>query len=539
MLTLINLFVHRYKQLWLHYAVIIVWFWGVNVFTPYISGIYINHIVSGIEGRTFLLLIAIIAAAQILQILLRYVQALVTTKLNYRLIYQISNDLFQKIFVSDYKYYGAIDRSYYIDQINKDSNTVVSFFTSHVINFFLQSATILVSALFVYRADKLLCAIILSLLPFYVLTFHWNKHKMFDAKKAAKKAANAYFSRYSEQIQKLPYIKRNTLNEEMGNRLAFSLENLLQTTLHSVGVEYFFSNLNQVVIVTANLCIIGIGGYKVSTGALSVGYFSIINTYFNMIISSVSYFIGLAGSYQDAKVSYQRIRKIMEMPDEPHGFLCPDEIHRISVEDLSVSYHDNVILNHCNYTFQRGSIYGIRGQNGTGKTTLLNAITGIIAGEHSGTILFDGIDIGQLDMPKLRRQKISCLEQDPVMLNMTVREYLCFGLDVTETLKANQDQLVQALGISHLLDKDMNESGSNFSGGEKQKLAMVRALSKESSLILLDEPTSALDKDSIASLMRILRQRKNNAIVILISHDPEVLAQCDVQIDITEVQTGC
>ena len=101
--------------------------------------------------------------------------------------------------------------------------------------------------------------------------------------------------------------------------------------------------------------------------------------------------------------------------------------------------------------------------------------------------------------------------------------------------KEIEDQFVVLL-IDGLLTKDINENGSNLSGGEKQKLSIVRALSKESFLILLDEPTSALDKDSIEKLMTLLKQRKTQAIILLVSHDQKVLEQCDEVIDISDLR---
>ena len=257
--------------------------WGIEIATPYISGLYIDHLVTGMELNIFAVFVVLIAATSLIQMLFRYLQSIVSTKLNHKMAYQISNDIFQKVFCSEYQYYANIDSAYFIDQINKDSHTIVRFFTSNVVNFFLQAATIVMSAVIVFRADKLLSIIILSLIPFYVFTFALNKKKMYDAKTESKKKSNEYFSRYSEQINKLPYIKRNVLNREMNVRLEDSFNEMLHASLHSVSVDYIFMNLNQFVIILAYLCIVGIGGYKVSTGNLSIGYFSIINTYFNMI----------------------------------------------------------------------------------------------------------------------------------------------------------------------------------------------------------------------------------------------------------------
>ena len=515
---------------------IIFFLWAVGVVTPYLSGLYIDELIAGISFHSFVAFILIIAAANFLKIALRYLQSLISTNLGQRMVHQINNILFQKIFTSNYAYYCNIDCAYYIDQINRDSNAVVNFLISNIFNFFLQAATIIASAVIVFQADKLLCVIILLLIPFYICTFLLNKNKMHTAKAALKQRLNQYASNCAEQINKLSYIKRNTLYHEMSERLTRSFNHLLSASLHSVSVDYLFTNLNQVVIILAYLCIIGIGGYKVTTGALSIGLFSVINTYFNMMISSVSYFVGIAGSYQDTKISFQRIQKILQTPDEDKGDLLPESIHQVEVKDFSLQYGSHVILNHCNVTFRTGCIYGLRGPNGTGKTTLLNALVGLFSGEISGHIYYDGISINQLDMPALRRKKISYIEQTPVLLNMSVRDYLHFGIEQNHAVSENQEHLLKVWDIDYLLDKEMNENGSNFSGGEKQKLALVRALSKESSLILLDEPTSALDKSSTAKLIDLLQDMKSQAIIIVVSHDWDMLEHCDEVIDLASIQ---
>lgn len=515
---------------------IIFFLWAVGVVSPYLSGLYIDELIAGISFHSFVAFILIIAAANFLKIALRYLQSLVSTNLGQWMVHQINNILFQKIFTSNYAYYCNIDCAYYIDQINRDSNAVVNFLISNIFNFFLQAATIIASAVIVFQADKLLCVIILLLIPFYICTFLLNKNKMHTAKAALKQRLNQYASNCAEQINKLSYIKRNTLYHEMSERLTRSFNHLLSASLHSVSVDYLFTNLNQVVIILAYLCIIGIGGYKVTTGALSIGLFSVINTYFNMMISSVSYFVGIAGSYQDTKISFQRIQKILQTPDEDKGDLLPESIHQVEVKDFSLQYGSHVILNHCNVTFRTGCIYGLRGPNGTGKTTLLNALVGLFSGEVSGHIYYDGISINQLDMPALRRKKISYIEQAPVLLNMSVRDYLHFGIEQNQTVSENQKQLLKVWDIDYLLDKEMNENGSNFSGGEKQKLALVRALSKESSLILLDEPTSALDKPSVAKLIDLLQSIKSNTIIIVVSHDLDMLEHCDEVINLSSIQ---
>lgn len=531
-------FIKNHRTLCIQYIVVILLIWSTSVYAPYISGLYIDCLVSGTTKTTFFTFIILIIAINILQLILKYLQSIVSTKVTQILVYYISDTAFQKIFLSQYSEYANINAAYYIDLINKDSHTIVQFIVSNITNFIFQSATIIISGIIIFRADKLLCFIIFSLIPFYVITFLLNRNSMYKSRKDQKEKSNEYFSHYSEQINKFPYIKRNVLNHEMENRLLSAFNRMLKAALHTIKVNSLFTNLNQFVIIFAYVCIIGLGGYKVSTGALSIGFFSIINTYFNMIISSISYFIGLASSYQDSKVSFQRIQKIMQSPNEEIGAKLASHIENVRIHNLSITHGDQAILKNCNFVFSIGKIYGICGHNGGGKTTLLNAIIGLYSGEHTGDIYYDNDKIDQLNMLQIRRQKISYVEQDPVLLNMSVEDYLHFGIDMCQSVTRNQRQLLALWDIDYLLTKELNENGSNLSGGEKQKLSIVRALSKDSFLILLDEPTSALDKNSIEKLMVLLNQRKDQAIILLVSHDHDVLEQCDEIIEISAIQKG-
>lgn len=142
-------------------------------------------------------------------------------------------------------------------------------------------------------------------------------------------------------------------------------------------------------------------------------------------------------------------------------------------------------------------------------------------------IFYNGISLNDLDMPQIRRQKVSYVEQHPTMFNISVQNYLHFGVDDSELVGYNQSILLKMFELEYLLDKEINENGSNLSGGEKQKLSIVRSLSKDSSLILLDEPTSALDQKSITTLIEYLELRKQQAIIVIVSHDSRILSSCD------------
>ena len=169
--------ISSFKKETISYILISLLLWVVGVLTPYISGIYIDYLLAGVSTNLFLSFILTIAIINILQMFARYFLSIASTKFNQKLAADINNSIYQKIFASNYTEYSNIDSAYYIDQINKDAYTIVGFFSSNATNFFFQVATIIISAIIVLQADKLLCLIIFSLIPFYVITFILKQKK--------------------------------------------------------------------------------------------------------------------------------------------------------------------------------------------------------------------------------------------------------------------------------------------------------------------------------------------------------------------------
>lgn len=536
---MISIFLNRIKTTKIsviEYTVVMLFICISNLVNPYLSGKFIDYLSGNGSKNLFKVIFVSIVIINILQIILRYFQSLLSTSINNDMAYSLSNEIFNKIFHSEFSQFCNIDESYLIDQINKDCNAIVRFLTTNVTNFILNLMTLLTCLYVLFQIDILLCLILSLTVPCYILTFNFYKKEIHTAHKISTEKSNQYFSRFSEQINKLAFVKRNGLYKQMEIRLKSAFIEKKHAAINAVKIEYIFNNINQIVIIFAYICIIGIGGYKVIYGNLSIGNFTIINTYFTMLIRSVSFFLGIAGSYQSIKVSVDRVESIFSIPNEKFGTKTIDKIQSIQVKNLTISYRQHQILQNCNYEFMIGKIYGIKGANGEGKTTFLNALLGIFYGEHSGNIQYNHDDITNLNMNQIRYSKIAYLGQDPTFLNMDITSFLMLGIDKEPVKKSYLSHISEYWNIDSSLEKNINENGSNFSGGEQQKLSISRILRKSADVILLDEPTSALDMDSSRKLMDLLELLKEHTIIVMISHDTYALDRCDIVFDITEIQ---
>ena len=144
-----------------------------------------------------------------------------------------------------------------------------------------------------------------------------------------------------------------------------------------------------------------------------------------------------------------------------------------------------------------------------------------------GEIFYNGISLNDLDMPQIRRQKVSYVEQHPTMFNISVQNYLHFGVDDSELVGYNQSILLKMFELEYLLDKEINENGSNLSGGEKQRISIARAMLKDAPIIILDEATASIDPENEHLIQEAISALTHGKTIITIAHRLATIENAD------------
>ena len=210
----------------------------------------------------------------------------------------------------------------------------------------------------------------------------------------------------------------------------------------------------------------------------------------------------------------------------------------ICLKDVSKIYNqgkanETQALQHVTLTIKKGDMVAITGPSGSGKSTLLHIIAGIDA-QTSGVYEYDGNDVRKMsDRGKceLRNKKIGIILQDFGLLgNDTVLRNICLPEIIAGTYKKSFDKkvrvLLQQVGLEGLEHKKVNQ----LSGGQRERVAICRALAMDAEVIVADEPTGALDLSNTESLMDLLeRLNKQGITVIIVTHDPYVANRCTME----------
>lgn len=352
-----------------------------------------------------------------------------------------------------------------------------------------------------------------------------------------------YFSRIQKLLDKIALIARENLKGVRVIRAfsnqdhevdRFQKETQMQKD-EQVKVGKIQALLNPFTYLIVNFAIIIIiyaSGYQVYDGLLSQGEVIALVNYMNSILQALIVFANVLSIYNRATASYQRIFEVLEtnphVVDQGHLEQLDMQQECIRFENVSFAYHQKNVLQNLNFTIYQGETIGIIGGTGAGKSTLVNLI-GRNYDVSSGEIQLFGKNIKDYRLSFLRKQ-ISYVLQNTSLISGTVRDNLCMADDY------HQDVVEQALEISQArefvdnledgLDSPVVQGGKNFSGGQRQRLTIARALVKRSPVLILDDCSSALDYATDAALQKGLQSLKNMT-KIIISQRASSLKKCE------------
>ena len=202
----------------------------------------------------------------------------------------------------------------------------------------------------------------------------------------------------------------------------------------------------------------------------------------------------------------------------------------IQLQNVTKRIKENTVLDNVSYTFKSGFVYGLYGQNGSGKTMLLRAISGLI-NLDSGSIFIDGEKLhDKIEFPPETGIVIENMELLP---ECSAKR----NLQMLAKIKNIADEKDIIFSLERVgLDPDSDKKVKKFSLGMKQRLNIAQAIFENQKIILLDEPTNALDEDAVQLIYKIIREEKSRgATIIIATHHKEDLKEvCDVILKIAE-----
>lgn len=295
--------------------------------------------------------------------------------------------------------------------------------------------------------------------------------------------------------------------------------------------------LNPVTYVILNLAIIVLlqkGAIRVQAGALTQGQVVALYNYMSQILVELVKFANLMITMTKAVACGNRIQSVLEMQSsQKDGTIHHIAEGNVEFSNVSMRYNEasDETISNVSFRVKAGQTVGVIGGTGSGKTTLVNLIPRFYDA-CQGKVLLDGIDVKEMDCSTLRAS-IGVVPQKTVLFRGTIRSNLLWGKE-----NATPEELNHALAIAQALEivqnKDdgleskVEQNGANFSGGQKQRLSIARALVRQPRILILDDSSSALDYATDAALRRAIDSMENPPTTFIVSQRTASVRNADV-----------
>ena len=396
--------------------------------------------------------------------------------------------------------------------------------------FFAMLAPITLFAVLVFVSWKasLVLLICVPLIPLSIVA----------VQKIAKRLLSKYWGVYTnlgdtflENIQGLTTLKVYQADERKNVEMNEKAEEFRRITMKVLTMQLNSVSVMDIVAYAGSAVGVVIAIIQVKNGTIT------LPQAFLIIMLAADFFLPLRllGSFfhvaMNGMAASDKLFKLLDTKEDEHGAEIPENLDGdIEIKDLSFSYDgEKTVLNDISATFKKHELISIVGESGCGKSTLASLLCGTTKG-YIGSITIGGVEIKDID-EKTLMNNITAVNFNSYIFAGTVKENLLIA-----DSNASDEKMIDALNMVNLwsflseqngLDTKLNQQGSNFSGGQRQRLAIARALLHNTPIYVFDEVTSNIDAESENDIMAVIHNMAKIKTVILISHRLENVVGSD------------
>ncbi|MFW2490313.1 ABC transporter ATP-binding protein [Clostridium chromiireducens] len=388
--------------------------------------------------------------------------------------------------------------------------------------------------------DLKLSLIMYLSIPFFAFAIYLIMSKSLPLYKVVQKKLDKLALILRENLSGVRVIRAFARVEGEKVRFKESNEELASTAIHVGKISVLMNPVTSIIMNFALMAVIWFGGIRVNEGAMTTGKVIAYINYINMVLSALIVLANLIVTFTKAAASAARVNEVLNTEasikysgNSTFSKNNDKNMPILKFDNVSFSYKDSKedAITNISFEIKRGQMVGIIGGTGSGKTTLVNLIPRLYD-TTKGSILINGINVKDLNKKELD-DNIGLVPQKAVLFSGTVAENIRWG-----SQNATMDEVKKAAKIGmaadfvekmpEKYDTYISQGGVNFSGGQKQRLTIARALVKNPEILIMDDSLSALDYATDAALREALKENSQGTTVMMVTQRISTIKDADL-----------
>ncbi len=488
------------------------------------------------SGKSMLLILTLeIVGFTVIVGLFSFIQRYTNTRFSEKVVYDIRNDVFVSLQSQSFAFYDKTHTGQLLSRVTTDMDRIRRFL-GFALTFLMSSIVLLVATLCaMFPINAMLTLVLLPILPCIFATFYLFGKKIRPIFIEMREQYGSLTSVLHEAIAGIRVVRAFAQEGFEREKFASKNDRYFETALASARIRAFYIPLVGFLVGVGTVIIFWYGGYEVAMGTLTIGALVAFNAYLAMLVMPLRFFGMFVSGYHLTMAAGDRIFRVIdaetEIREKPEAVTLPKLEGHVKFEDVSFSYEQHrPVLKNITLEGKCGETVALLGATGSGKSTIIRLIPRFYD-VSSGKITVDGYDVRDVKLKSLREQ-IGIVAQETFLFDMTIKENIAYGKQeakmdeiVAAARAASAHEFISALPRGY--ESRVGERGVTLSAGQRQRIAIARALLMNPRILILDDSTSSVDVETEYEIQQALQDLLENRTAFVITQRISTIRNAD------------